>query len=888
MHCYQKWPTLSLTPMMTENAPAAPHKTTYLRDYTPFPYHVDGIDLTFKIFDGRTLVTSRTTYTRKDAREDLALHGHGMKVHGVLLNDDLLSPEAYRMGREGFVMPAPEAKTFTLTFETEIVPEANTTLEGLYKSGDIYCTQCESEGFRRITYYPDRPDVMTTFKVRIEADTSFPVLLANGNPIESGDLGNGRHYAIWHDPFKKPAYLFALVAAKLEHIEGHFKTMSGRDVRLRIYTRPEDLSHAQFGMEALIQSMKWDEEAYGREYDLDIFNIVAVGDFNFGAMENKGLNIFNTSRILARPDLTTDREFIDIRRVVGHEYFHNWSGNRVTCRDWFQLSLKEGLTVFRENQFGQAVFDAEAERIDEVNLVRTMQFPEDAGPMAHPVRPDNYIEINNFYTMTVYEKGGEVIRMLHTLLGPETYRKATDLYFLRHDGDAATCDDFVKCMEDTSGRDLSQFKLWYCQAGTPTVYARGGYDAGKKTYTLTLKQHVPDTPGQTGKSPQHIPVAVGLIGANGHDEFETKIIELTQEEQVFVFEGVGSKPVPSLFRGFSAPVILDMDQPEEDLRFRMVHDSDGVNRWDAGQSLMLKAFDRGLTAHGKKQALPEEADLIEALGAMIDAMKDKKRALLAKMLTLPEDAIVAATHQPTDPAAIHAVRCHLETLIGGQLKDRLLALYHDNAATDVIFSLSPDAVARRSLRNIALEFLVSADETLGLQLARAQYESAQTMTERLGALRAINSLSRTERDDLMNDFYNEFKEHPLVIDKWFSLQAGAVRDSVITDIRALLEHPAFTWKNPNRVRSVLGSYALRNMTGFHHPSGEGYRLLADAVIKLNGINPAVAARLLTPMRGWKTFVPDLSAKMKDQLQRILQSGDLSPDVYEVVSKTLNA
>ena len=874
--------------MKTENAPAAPHKTTYLKDYKPFPYAVGGIELTFRIFDGRTLVTSKTTYTRKGAKEDLALHGHNMKVHGVLLNDELLSPEHYRMGREGFVMPAPEAQTFTLTFETEIIPENNTTLEGLYKSADIYCTQCESEGFRRITFYPDRPDVMTTFKVRIEADkAALPVLLANGNLIESGDMPDGRHYAVWHDPFKKPAYLFALVAAPLAHIESHFKTMTGRDVALRIYTRPADIDQAGFGMEALIQSMKWDEEAYGREYDLDIFNIVAVGDFNFGAMENKSLNIFNTSRILTRPDLSTDKEFLDIRRIVGHEYFHNWSGNRVTCRDWFQLSLKEGFTVFRENQFGQAVFDAEVERIDEVNLVRTMQFPEDSGPMSHPVRPDNYIEISNFYTMTVYEKGGEVIRMLHTLLGADVFRKASDLYFTRHDGDAATCEDFVKCMEDASGRDLSQFMLWYHQAGTPTIHARGNYDANKKTYTLTMKQSLPDTPGQDVKNPQHIPVAIGLIGANGHDEFETKIVELTEEEQTFVFEGVGSKPVPSLLRGFSAPVILDMDQPEEDLRFRMIHDSDGVNRWDAGQALMLKAFDRGLIAYGKKEPLPEEDALVAALGQMIDAMKDDKRALLGRMLTLPEDAIVAATHQPTDPAAIHAVRCHLEKVIGTKLKDRLLALYEANA-TSGAFSLSPDAVAKRALRNISLELLVSSDQVLGLKLARAQYESAVTMTERLGALRAISSLSRAERDGLMTDFYNKFKDHELVVDKWFQLQAGAARDTVIQDIHALLEHPAFTWKNPNRVRSALGSYALRNMTGFHHPSGEGYELLADAVIKLNGINPAVAARLLTPMRGWKTFVPDLSQKMKDQLQRILQSGDLSPDVYEVVSKTLNA
>ncbi len=870
--------------MKTENAPAAPHKTTYLKDYTPFPYLVKGVDITFRIFDGKTLVTSNVTYALKSGpgvAPELELHGHGQKVHRVLIDNVEISTDRYRLSREGFVMPCPTDQPFVLTFETEIVPETNTTLEGLYKSADLYCTQCESEGFRRITYYPDRPDVMTTFVVRIEADKkSLPILLANGNLIDSGDLPEERHYAVWEDPFKKPAYLFALVAGPLAHIESQFKTMMGRDVTLRIYTRPSDIDQAGWGMESLIQSMKWDEVAYGREYDLNIFNIVAVGDFNFGAMENKSLNIFNTSRILTRPDLSTDKEFLDIRRIVGHEYFHNWSGNRVTCRDWFQLSLKEGFTVFRENQFGQAMFDAEVERIDEVNLVRTMQFPEDASPMAHPVRPDNYIEISNFYTMTVYEKGGEIIRMLHTLLGPQKFREASDLYFSRHDGDAATCENFVKCMEDASGRDFSQFMLWYHQAGTPTVHASGVYDADKKTYALTLKQTLPDTPGQTNKKPQHIPVAIGLIGPNGED-MANQIVELREGTQTFTFENIGAKPVPSLFRGFSAPVILDMDVSEDDLRFRMVHDSDGINRWDAGQALMMKAFARNLSA-----PQPED-DLIAALGNMIDLMRDKKKALLERMLALPEDSIIAAAHQPTDPAAIHKAREHLEHLIGSKLKDKLLALYKDNAVTGA-FSLSPDAVARRALRNTALDLLAKGDAGLGLQLARDQVAGAQTMTERLGALRAIAWMEGHERDELINNFYHQFKDHALVVDKWFSLQAGATRTRIVHDVQSLMNHPAFTWTNPNRVRSLFGAYAMRNMTGFHDPSGDGYALVADAVIKLNGINPAVAARLMTPMRPWKTFVPALASKMKLQLERILNSGNLSPDVYEVVSKTLNA
>lgn len=878
----------------TEDPPSSAHKTTYLKDYTPFPYTVEEIHLTFKIFDGHTLVTSVTRYKVKDdcGRPDISLNGTNQKVHAIKLNDTPLTPDKYRMGRDGFVMPCPGSDAFTLTFETEIVPEANTSLEGLYKSGDMYCTQCESEGFRRITFYPDRPDVMTVFTCRIEADkAALPVLLANGNLIEWGDLPEGRHFAIWHDPFKKPAYLFAAVAGNLAYIEDHFKTMSGREVKLRIYTRATDIDQAGFGMEALKDSMKWDEDAYGCEYDLDIFNIVAVSDFNFGAMENKSLNIFNASRILTRPDLSTDKEFLDIRRIVGHEYFHNWSGNRVTCRDWFQLSLKEGFTVFRENQFGQATFDPEVERIDEVNLVRTMQFPEDSGPMAHAVRPDNYIEISNFYTMTVYEKGGEVIRMLHTLLGPATFRKATDLYFKRHDGDAATCEDFVKCMEDASGRDLSHFMLWYHQAGTPTVKAEGRYDENKQQYTLKLKQTIPPTPGQSNKKPMPIPIALGLIGANGQDMDlgggqTTKVLELTKSDQTFTFDNVGSRPIPSVLRGFSAPVILDMAVPEDDLRFRMVHDSDGVNRWDAGQTLMLNAIDRALDAIDAGLPIPSEGALLDALSGMIDLMKDKKRALLALMLQLPDDSIIGASHRPTNPATIHTVRMRFEKMMGQHLKNKLLSIYHDND-TSGPFSLSPDAVARRSLRNVALCLLTQGDEALGLGLAKKQAKSATTMTERLGALKAIAYLVHPDRDALINDFYRQFKDYDLVVDKWFSLQAGVARDTVLQDIHALMEHPAFNWTNPNRVRSVLGAYALRNMTGFHHPSGEGYTLLADAIIKLNATNPMVASRLLTPMRGWKTFIPPLAQKMKAELSRILQSSDLSADVYEVVSKTLN-
>ena len=869
--------------MMLRTDTAAP-KAIYLKDYQPFPYTVEQVDLTVKIFEGKTLVTSTIEYSlAATGTPELFLFGAAQKVHGIYLNGEKLASDQYRLSDKGFTMPFPGAR-FTLTFETEISPETNTSLEGLYKSGDSYCTQCESEGFRKITYYPDRPDVLSTFKVRLEGDAAAcPVLLSNGNLIESGALEDGRHYAVWHDPFPKPCYLFALVAGKLVHIEDFFTTKSGRKVALRIYTRDGDLDQAQFGMEALIQSMKWDEDAYGREYDLDIFNIVAVSDFNFGAMENKSLNVFNTARILARPDITTDREYIDIRRVVGHEYFHNWSGNRVTCRDWFQLSLKEGFTVFRENQFGQAVFDPEVERIDEVKFLREMQFPEDAGPMAHPIRPDNYIEITNFYTATVYEKGGEVIRMLSTLLGAGKYREATDLYFERHDGHAATCDDFVKCMADVSGIDLAQFMLWYTQSGTPTLEATGDYDAANKRFTLTLKQTLPPTPGQPHKRAQHIPVSAGLVGPNGQD-MDAKVLQLTQPEQQFVFENIGSRPVPSILRGFSAPVILKTDLSEDDLRFLMVHDSDGFNRWEAGQTLALRLI--GLHMRGDESAAAAEQAFIEALSGMIDSLRDKKRALLAHMLTLPEEAVISQFHHPIDPELIYNVRQGLIGRIGKALMAKLESVYKDNAPLSATFSLEPEAVARRALRNRALDYIVTADLDRGKAYAASQYQNAVTMTERLGAMQVLADHDIPERAAMLDDFFPRFEPYELAINKWFSVQAAAVRSDVVANVQALMAHPAFTFKNPNRLRSLLGTFAMRNMPGFHAADGSGYRLLADAIIKVNAINPQVAARLVTPMRQWRQFKPALAAKMKDELTRILNTKDLSPDVFEVVSKTL--
>jgi len=669
----------------------------------------------------------------------------------------------------------------------------------------------------------------------------------------------------------------------------HSSPVSGRNVALRIYTRKGDEGQVAHAMKALKDSMKWDEDAYGREYDLDLFNIVAVSDFNMGAMENKSLNIFNTQLVLAHPETATDQDVLNVERVIGHEYFHNWSGNRVTCRDWFQLSLKEGFTVFRENQFGQAMNDPMVERIDEVKLVRSMQFPEDSSPMAHPIRPESYIEINNFYTVTVYEKGGEVIRMLSLLLGDETYRKATDLYFDRNDGKAATCEDFVQSMTDASGLDLSQFKLWYSQAGTPRIEMKSHYDATAKRLTLTMTQHIPDTPGQTDKKPMHIPVAVGLIGPNGHDMDlgdgqTTRILHLKDSKQDFVFEDIAQQPVVSALRGFSAPVILETDLNDDALRFLVVHDSDGFNRWDAGQTLAL----RMLTAMIDTPEMDTDPRYVEALSGAVDALKDTQPALLARMLALPEYSVLAQEMTPIDPQAMKAARDKAMRQIGTSLLAPFTALYHSAASKNNGRDLSSEAMGWRSLMNITLQYIAAANEAQGIQLAKAQYDAAYNMTERTGALAVLVDSDSAERKAALDDFYNRFKDKDLVVNKWFSLQASAERESVIADIRALMGHKDFTLKNPNRVRSLIAAFTMRNMIMFHHESGEGYALLREVVQQLNTINPQIAARMLTPMRQWKSFKPSLRALMKKELEAIKDTPNLSPDVFEVVTKTLSA
>jgi aminopeptidase N len=708
-------------------------KTIYLKDYTPYPYDVLGIGLMFDIRPGLTTVKAVTRFRRK-GKEPLVLNGEDLVLKSIRLDDVELKAGDYTVSETHLTLPAPKAEEFTLEIITAIEPEKNTRLEGLYMSGGNYCTQCEAEGFRRITYYPDRPDVMTTFMTRIEADEkSMPVLLSNGNLTAEGQLEGGRHYAIWHDPHPKPCYLFALVAGNLQEVHDTFTTKSGREVDLYIYVRHGDESQCAHAMESLKKSMKWDEDVYGLEYDLDIFNIVAVSDFNMGAMENKSLNIFNTALVLAHQDTATDGDFIRVESVIAHEYFHNWSGNRVTCRDWFQLSLKEGLTVFRDQEFSSDLNSRPVQRIDDVQHLRRSQFPEDAGPLAHPIRPDNYIEINNFYTMTVYEKGAEVIRMMRTLLGPETYRKATDLYFARHDGDAATCDDFVKCMEDASGKDLSHFKLWYSQAGTPEVSFKGKYDAKARSYTLDFVQHVPPTPGQDKKKPMHIPVLVGLVGSNGDDMDlgggeTTKLLNLEKEKQSFTFENISSEPVPSVLRDFSAPVKLTSDVSDKNLAFLMVHDSDGFNRWEAGQNYALRTIGRMLGGG----AAPE--DFIESYGELIRA-KDLDPALLARALSLPDISFIGQHNRPTDPPAIYVAREKLYSAILGKYRKELKQIYETNTERGG-FSVTPQAMGKRALQNVVLGILATDLDAESIALAKAQYDKAETMTGRVGAVGA--------------------------------------------------------------------------------------------------------------------------------------------------------
>ncbi|MEA1079154.1 aminopeptidase N [Marinobacter qingdaonensis] len=872
-------------------------QTIYLRDYRVPAYLVDTVDLRFELFEDGARVHS-TLAVRRNPESDagaapLELDGDSLVLESVALNGQALAEGAFEdRGDKLIVASVPEQ--FDLTVVTWIEPQNNTRLEGLYKSSGMFCTQCEAEGFRCITFFPDRPDVMSRFRTRIEADRSaYPVLLSNGNDVERGELADGRHFVTWEDPFPKPCYLFALVAGDLVEKRDAYTTGSGREIDLRMYVEPRNAEKCDHAMDSLKRSMRWDEEVYGREYDLDIFMIVAVDDFNMGAMENKGLNIFNSSCVLASQDTATDLAFQRIEAIVAHEYFHNWSGNRVTCRDWFQLSLKEGFTVFRDSQFSSDMGSPTVKRIEDATLLRTAQFAEDGGPMAHPVRPASYMEISNFYTLTIYEKGAEVVRMIHTLLGPELFRKGSDLYFQRHDGQAVTTDDFVKAMEDASGRDLSQFRLWYEQAGTPVLNVSDDFDADQGVYRLTIAQAIPDTPGQTGKKPQHIPFALGLLGSKGEslplrlaadqgDAPTDRVLELTQAEETFEFHGLAERPVPSLLRQFSAPVRVHYPWTREQLLFLMSHDPDGFNRWDAGQRLAVDVI-QSLIGTPKDTAV--DSRLVTAYRHLIsDSSLDQ--ALVAKMLQLPSEAYLIELSDSADVPAIHDARERVLKHLAIALRNELVACYRRNLESGA-YAVTPDQIARRSLSNTALAWLLQINDEEGRELALRQFRSADNMTDRLGALRAlVNSDYEDDRAQVLEAFYERFRDDPQVVEQWFSVQAASDRAGQLPQIRALLEHSAFDWKNPNKVRSVIGAFAGQNLAAFHHPDGSGYDFLAEQVCRLDDSNPQIAARLVTPLTRWKKFAPAYSERMKAALERIRDKTGLSRDVYEVVHKSL--
>jgi len=851
-------------------------KEKFLKDYKSPDFTIKSIYLDFKLDKGITTVKATSEVERLNKECNiLKLDGEKLDLKSVKINGEDV---AYKADDKSLSV-ASSLDKFTLETIVEIKPEQNTELEGLYKSSGNYCTQCEPEGFRKITYFIDRPDVMAKYKVRIEANKKhYPVLLSNGNCIEQKDIDAENHYAIYEDPFPKPSYLFALVAGDLSFIKDSYKTQSGKDVALFIYCNHGDEDKCYHAMASLKKSMEWDEKVFGREYDLDIFNIVAVHDFNMGAMENKSLNIFNSKLVLAKPETATDADFLNIERVIAHEYFHNWTGNRITCRDWFQLSLKEGFTVFRENTFAEDMNSEEVNRIEDIENIRNVQFPEDAGPTAHPIRPESYISMNNFYTATVYEKGGEVIRMYRTLMGKETFRKATDLYFDRHDGQAVTCNDFIRCMEDASKINLSQFSLWYSQAGTPDVFVTSNYDESKKEFTLNFEQKIPDTPNQKNKKPMHIPIATGLLSKNGEDMLEekTKILELREAKQSFTFDNIEEKPIPSILRGFSAPVKLFSDLTDSDLLFLMSNDSDGFNRWDAAQTYLTKLI------LSKPTALKTE--VLDAFYKLI-IDRETDSALLAKTLTLPSIQYLNQFTDVIDVEGVYDSHHFIMKCIANKHLSELQELYRDNIERKS-YEVTPKAVGKRMLKNIALNYIKYGDKSLAENIAFEQYEKANNMTDKIAALSVLSSRDSDFKNTAFETFYNLWKNDILVMDKWFSLQAVADREDVVELVEKLTQHPDFTYKNPNRIRALLGAFSANNHRWFHRKDGAGYKLLANNIIKIDSTNPQIAARISTPFKQWKKYDNVRKDLMKDELNRILSHEGLSSNVYEIISKTL--
>jgi aminopeptidase N len=877
-----------------------PPQPVRLADYRPPEFLIDTVDLVFELGDPDTRVTSRLGIRRNPAGANpaaaLHLDGDALKLVSLVLDGEPLGANRWRLTSEGGLVIEAVPDAFTLEIETRIDPQSNTALSGLYMSGGNFCTQCEPEGFRRIVYFIDRPDVMARYTTTIVADKArFPVLLSNGNPAGSGDDENRRHWAKWVDPHPKPSYLFALVAGDLVAVRDHFTTRSGREVALAIWVRRGDEDKCGHAMASLKKAMRWDEEVFGLEYDLNVFNIVAVSDFNMGAMENKSLNIFNTRYVLAKPETATDTDYQGIESVIAHEYFHNWTGNRVTCRDWFQLSLKEGLTVFRDQEFSADQGSRAVKRIGEVRTLRAVQFPEDDGPLAHPVRPQSYLRIDNFYTPTVYNKGAEVIRMIQTLIGRDGFRRGMDLYIHRHDNHAATIEDFVAAMQDASGVDLSRFKLWYEQAGTPEITAEDHWDAASGGYELRLAQKVPPTPGQPDKSPMPIPLALGLLDPNGAElptrlegEAEgpagTRVLALSEERQSFRFTGLAGAPVPSLLRGFSAPVKV-RGVPLDRLKFLAVHDPEPFARWEAGQQVATRVLLDQIESLGRGAAPPPlDPDLVAAMRrTLVDGGRDP--AFAAEALALPSEPLLADQLTVIDVDAVHLARETARAEIGRALSGEFAAAY-ESFADRGAYRIDGPAIGRRALRNASLAYLAAADRERGATLAKAQFDAGANMTDVLAALTVLADLDRPEREAALAGFFARWSRDPLVIDKWFSLQARSSLPDTLERVRALVTHPAYDRRNPNRVRALVGAFAQGNQVRFHDPSGAGYAFLAEEVIAIDPGNPTNAARLVQPLGMWRRHEPGRQALMQRELERVLAVPGVSKNTYEMVSKSL--
>jgi aminopeptidase N len=874
-------------------------QTIYLKDYRPSEYLIDTVELDVALDAHKTKVKSKLKVRRNPAAEasdaPLVLNGELLQLIDVKIGGKKLKTSDYKQDQDTLTLPDVPAKPFTLEITTQCDPEANKALSGLYRSRGIYCTQCEAEGFRRITYFLDRPDVLSVYQCRIEADaTETPVLLSNGNLVDSGKLPSGRHFAVWQDPHPKPSYLFALVGGALAHVSDTFITASGRKVDLRIYVEPGKEDRCDWAMDSLKRSMRWDEKRFGREYDLDIFMIVAVSDFNMGAMENKGLNVFNDKLVLASPDTATDGNYEAIEAVIAHEYFHNWTGNRITCRDWFQLCLKEGLTVFRDQEFSADERSRTVQRIADVRGLRAAQFPEDAGPLAHPVRPESYMEINNFYTSTVYEKGAEVCRMIHTLLGEAGFRKGMDLYFQRHDGEATTVEKFITCFEEANATDFSQLMLWYRQSGTPELVCDFSYDKKTKTAELTVEQVLPPTPGQPKKKPFHMPLRMGLIGGNGQEiplklesgaVVDNGLIELRNAKHTFRFVDVPSKPVPSLLRGFSAPVNLTLELSEADLQFLMVHDSDLYNRWQAGQTYATRVLIELVHAMRAGKRVRRGLELARALGATL-AQDKLEPAYRAQFISLPgESDIARELKRDVDPSAINQARNQLRTLIAKTLREQLIDIYDKHAVKG---AYKPDAksAGNRSLRHAALSYLAASGEAEDVARVAKHYDKARNMTEQTAALSILSDVDGPERLAAFADFEKQWSGDLLVMDKWFATQAMSELPDTLETVQKLTAHPHFSMQNPNKVRALIGSFAAGNQLNFHRPDGAGYTFVAAKVIELDGFNPQVAARLLGAFRSWRSLEAERRKLAKKSLKAIAKRDGLSRDVTDIVSRML--